>query len=59
MFPEKLAHLQQNLAGTPQWNGAYLMENPNKQIIYRKISDSKYELYAEIDGKKIEEDTEL
>lgn len=59
MFPEKLAHLQKNLAATPQWNGAYLMENPNKQIIYRKISDSKYELYAEVDGKKIEEDTEL
>ena len=59
IFPEKLEHLQKNLARTPNWNGAYLLENPDKRIIYRKISDSKYELYAEVDGKKIEEDTEL
>ena len=59
IFPEKLEHLQKNLAGTPHWNGAYLMENPDTKISYRKISDSKYELYAEVDGKKIEEDTEL
>ncbi len=59
IFPEKLEHLQKNSAATPKWNGSYLPDTPEFPLYYRRISGTKYELYADIDGIKINEDTEL
>ena len=59
IFPEKLEHLLENSANTPNWNGSYLLKKPALPLSYHRISDTRYELYADADGKKIYEDTEL
>ena len=59
IFPGKLENLQQNSAAVPKWNGPYLADTPDFPLLYRRISDTEYELYAEIDGRKINEDPEL
>ena len=59
IYPEKLEHLQKNSANTPKWNGSYLQDAPDFPICYRRICDTKYELYADVNGRKIKEDTDL
>ena len=59
IFPEKLEHLLENSANTPNWNGSYLLKKPALPLSYHRISDTRYELYADADGRKIYEDTEL
>ena len=59
IFPEKLEHLLENSADTTNWNGPYLLKKPTILLSYHRISDTKYELYADADGRKINEDTEL
>ena len=57
-FPENLSQLRANSNHVPNWNGPYY-EAASSDIFYRRISDAKYELFANSNGKKIFEDNEL
>ena len=57
--PEKIADLSERPAGCLTWNGPYCQNPPSISVVYRRISADSYELYQEIDGKCISEDTEL
>ena len=56
-FPETLHDLCTNRRNVPAWNGPYYETLP-VNIFYRKISDEKYELFADFNGEKITEDSE-
>ena len=57
-LPEALADLQNNRNNLSAWNGPYC-EPLSSDVSYRKISDTKYELFANFNGEKITEDSEL
>jgi len=57
--PEKIADLTERPAGCLTWNGPYCHNPPSTSVVYRRISVDSYELYQEVDGKRINEDTEL
>ena len=57
-LPEALADLQNNRNALSAWNGPYC-ETPSAGVSYRKISDTKYELFANFNGEKITEDSKL
>ena len=57
-LPETFSDLQNDRHKLPSWNGPYC-EPPSTGISYRKISDTKYELFADFHGEKITEDSEL
>ena len=45
-----------NVAG---WNGPYCRTLPAIPVIYRKLAGDNYDLYVELDGKRIREDSDL
>ena len=58
-FKWSIADLSERPAGCLTWNGPYCQNPPSISVVYRRISADSYELYQEIDGKRISEDTEL
>ena len=57
-YPETLHALCTNCNKVPTWNGPYCETLP-ANLFYRKISDTKYELFADFNGEKITEDSEI
>ena len=58
-LPETLAVLYKDPGNIARWNGPYLLHKVDIVCHYRRISGIQYELYTEINGKKISEDSEL
>lgn len=58
-LPENLAELIDRPAGCANWNGPYCREIPDPAFSYKKISADSYELYCDIDGRRINEDSVL
>lgn len=58
-YPEKMDELFNAPRGISSWNGPYGQTKPDASVHYRRISVDSYELYREIDGKRISEDTQL